>query len=238
VLEGWTVAAAVAGQTTAIRIGHLVLSAGFRPPALLGKMAATLDHVSDGRLDLGLGWGGALAELRGYGLGAGPGSQRRARLAETITIVRQVLAGEPLDFDGRHYTVHATPTGPSAVQPRVPLFIGGAGTETMRLVRQHADWWNCPSYGHDDLARLIPLSGRARVSANYSIAFSDSSPAPLRHFGDRCAPVIAGRPAAVADMLSADRDLGVELFNIQFVQAAQIVPHLARFMREVAPALR
>jgi hypothetical protein len=108
----------------------------------------------------------------------------------------------------------------------------------MSLVRQHADWWNCPSYGHDDLARLIPLSGRARVSANYSIAFRDSGPARLRHFGNRCAPAVSGQPAAVADMLSADRDLGVELFNIQFVAAAEIAAHLARFMRDVAPALR
>src|SRR5262249_21509010 len=87
--ESWTLATALAARTERIRLGHLVLCNAFRHPALLAKMAATLDHVSDGRLELGLGWGSVPAELAAFGVGAEPrGARVRARLG-----IRRVLGG-------------------------------------------------------------------------------------------------------------------------------------------------
>lgn len=238
VLEGWTIAAAIAAHTSDIRIGHLVLCAGFRHPALLGKMAATFDQISEGRLDLGLGWGGSPMEMRDYGLAVESGALRRAKLAETIAIIRLMLVGGAVDFEGEHYVIHAAPTGPCAVQSPVPVFVGGAGATTMDLVRDHADWWNCPSYGRDDLSRLISLKGTARVSVNYSIAFDETSPTSVRRLGDRCAPILSGTPAAIGEILAADQQLGVELFNIQFVCLADIISQMTTFMKHVAPSVK
>ncbi|MDQ4096279.1 MAG: LLM class flavin-dependent oxidoreductase [Actinomycetota bacterium] len=237
VMEAWTVATAVAASIPEIRVGHLVLCAGVRHPALLGRMAATLDRISEGRLDLGLGWGSALEDLRAFGVSSDPGAVRRAKLAETIEIVRAMLAGDDVTFEGRHYQVRARNSGPTAVQSPVPVFIGGTGPATMQLVRDHADWWNCPSAGRKHLAELVSLTGRARVSVNYSLAFSAEPAGPARVLGRPHAPVLCGSPAALAEALAADRALGVDLFNIQFVQIENLVGQMETFMTEVAPAL-
>ncbi|HEX2047652.1 MAG TPA: LLM class flavin-dependent oxidoreductase [Acidimicrobiales bacterium] len=237
VMEGWTVATAVAAAVPGIRVGHLMLCAGVRHPSLLGKMAATLDRISDGRLDLGLGWGSSPEELRAFGVSTEPGATRRAKLVETIAIVRSMLTGGEIDFEGEHYTVRATCSGPTAVQSPVPLFIGGTGPATMELVRDYADWWNCPSAGRKDLSTLVPAAGRARVSANYSLAIEDESSGTVRLSGRPYAPVLLGGPAAIADALVADGALGVELFNIQFVRIGQLMQQMETFMGEVAPAV-
>ncbi len=237
VMEGWTIATAVAAMVPDIRIGHLVLCAGVRHPSLLGKMAATLDRISGGRLDLGLGWGSSAEELNAFGVSTEPGAVRRARLVETIAIVRAMLAGGDICFEGEHYAVRATCSGPTAVQSPVPLFIGGTGPATMELVRHHADWWNCPSAGRKHLAKLVPSTGRARVSLNYSLALDDESTGPACFSGRPYAPVLRGGSAAVADVLAADRALGVELFNIQFVHVDTLASQMETFMAKVAPAV-
>ena len=101
--EGWTVAAALAARTTRIRIGHLVLCDPFRHPAVLAKMAATLDVVSGGRLELGIGWGSVPDELRRYGFGDEPPARRAARLRETLEILAAMFTGEPFDHHGEHF---------------------------------------------------------------------------------------------------------------------------------------
>lgn len=235
--EGWTLASAVALQVPGIRIGHLVLCAGVRHPALLAAMASTLDTLTGGRLDLGLGWGGDPEELHALGLNDDAGPTRRAKLRETVAIVRAVLAGGDVDVTGTHYRVQASFPSPNAVQQPVPITIGGAGSTTMRLVNELADWWNCPSYGRGELARLIPRKGdRARVSVNYSLAFDDAAVA--RTIGHPMAPVLCGRPDALAAALNADRHLGVELFNVQFVHLDGLHAQIERFMAEVAPGIR
>ena len=98
--EGFTVATALAARTSTIRIGHLVLCDPFRHPVLLAKMAATLDVISGGRLDLGIGWGSVPAELETYGFGPEPPAVRAAKLRETLEIVELMFAGEPFDYDG------------------------------------------------------------------------------------------------------------------------------------------
>ncbi|MFC4534481.1 LLM class flavin-dependent oxidoreductase [Sphaerisporangium dianthi] len=227
--EGWTLATAAAARTSTIRVGHLVLCAAFRPPALLARMAVTLDHVSGGRLDLGLGWGSSPSELTELGLSSDPPAVRLAKLAETIDIVAAMATGEPVDFRGAYFTVKDEMAGPASLQRPIPLFVGGTGPRTLELVKAKASWWNCWAPDRHRLAELIPQVGDARVSANYSIGF-----APARGASDW---VLYGTPDAIARELRRDRELGVEHFVIQMVDPRGGVADLERFMAEVAPAL-
>src|SRR3954468_979747 len=103
VLEGWTTATAIAARTERIRVGHMVLCDAFRHPALLAKMAVSLDHISNGRLDLGIGWGSLADELTAFGFGAVSAADRSARLAETLEVLGLLFTGESVTFKGRFF---------------------------------------------------------------------------------------------------------------------------------------
>jgi len=189
-LEGWTLAAALAVRTSRIRLGHLVTCDPFRHPAVLAKMAATVDVLSEGRLELGLGWGSVDAELTTFGIGAGGPGARAARLRETLEILPLMFAGAPFDYDGEHFRLESAIGRPVPVQPHVPVHIGGAGPKlTMPLVRDHADWWNCPSYAVDRLDELRPLAGAARVSVQHPVALAPDDESRSAVLATRRAPV-------------------------------------------------
>lgn len=243
-LEGWTVASAIATLTSTIRIGHLVLCDPFRHPALLAKMAATLDVISRGRLELGLGWGSVPAELDTFGFGADTPRVRAEKMRETLQILDLMFRGEQFDYDGRHFQLHGACGRPVPVQPRVPVHVGGGGAQlTMPLVAQFADWWNCPGYALDRLDALRPLTGGARISVQHPIGLahddsdrSDVIATATRRFGTWGA-VIAGTADEVADALAAEVGRGVEGFVLQFSDFG--TPEtLERFMSEVAPVVR
>ena len=163
--EGFTVATALAARTSKIRIGHLVLCDPFRHPVLLAKMAATLDVISGGRLELGIGWGSVPAELETYGFGPEPPAVRAAKLRETLEILELMFGGEPFDYDGAHYRLRRAIGRPVPAQDHMPIHIGGGGPKlTMPLVERFADWWNCPGYALERIDDLRPLAGHARVS--------------------------------------------------------------------------
>ncbi|MFF9132370.1 LLM class flavin-dependent oxidoreductase [Streptomyces sp. NPDC014806] len=163
--EGWTLLSALAAQTRRLRLGLLVTSNRIRPPALLGKMASTLDVISGGRLVLGIGVGGthqppgaggiagpnpALAEYAAYGLDLVPPAEGIARLAETAEILKLMWTEDVFDYQGRHYRLKGTRNEPKPVQlPGPPLLIGGWGTRLLRLVAEHADAWNIPGPPHN-----------------------------------------------------------------------------------------
>jgi alkanesulfonate monooxygenase SsuD/methylene tetrahydromethanopterin reductase-like flavin-dependent oxidoreductase (luciferase family) len=145
-LEGWTLASFLLAQTTRLRLGHLVLCNNFRHPALLAKMATTLDVCSAGRFELGLG----------------SGSVEEERLGEALQIVTDMFAREQTSFVGRHYEIHDVPNLPPPVQqPRPPIHVGGIGPRhTLPLVARYADVWNVPTYGLADWeAREAVLEG-------------------------------------------------------------------------------
>jgi probable F420-dependent oxidoreductase len=119
---------AAADATTTLRLGTLVLCNDFRHPAVLAQEAATVDLLSDGRLELGLGAGWLRAEYERAGIAYGAGAVRVARLEESVRIVKGLLAGETVTFAGEHYTVTDLPGLPRPVQqPRPPLLVGGGG---------------------------------------------------------------------------------------------------------------
>lgn len=154
-LEAWTLATALLARTERLRVGHLVLCNQFRHPAVLAKMAATLDQISGGRLELGLGSGSIPDEHQRIGLPWGTFRERSERLGEALAILTQAFADERVDFAGRHYTVEDMPIAPGAVQkPRPPIVVGGVGERyTLPLVARYADVWNVPTYALAELER-------------------------------------------------------------------------------------
>jgi probable F420-dependent oxidoreductase len=143
--ECWTTLSALAVRTSRVRLGTLVLAAGFRPPTLLAKMAATLDQLSGGRLDLGLGAGWNEAEFVENGLPFPRPGERLVMLEEALGVLRALLAdGErPGSFSGRYFRAEQAPVVPGPVQrPRPPLWVGGKGDRLLGVVARAADGWN------------------------------------------------------------------------------------------------
>lgn len=242
--EGWTVASALARVTERIHLGHLVLCDAFRHPALLAKMAATLDVITEGRLELGLGWGSVPAEIERFGFGEASNRERATRLGETLQVLDLMFSGEEFDFDGEHITMRGAVGRPRPTSGTVPIHLGGAGEQlTLPLVAEYADWWNCPSYAVDRLDELRPLTGAARLSLQRPVGLAPSSATrdevvaqAERRFGP-WGGLVAGTPDEVAAALRADVDRGVELFTIPFTDFA--TPEtLELFAVEVLPALR
>jgi alkanesulfonate monooxygenase SsuD/methylene tetrahydromethanopterin reductase-like flavin-dependent oxidoreductase (luciferase family) len=242
--EGFTIATALAARTSSLRLGHLVLCDPFRHPVLLAKMAATLDVISGGRFDLGIGWGSVPPELRAYGFGPEPPAVRAAKLRETLEILDLMFAGETFDYDGRHFHLEHAIGRPVPAQAHIPVHIGGGGPKlTMPLVADFADWWNCPGYALDRIDELRPLAGTARVSTQHPVGLAldtasrdDAIATVHKRFGT-WGGVIAGTAAEVAAQLSAEVERGVEGFVMQFGDfgTPETISH---FMTEVAPAVR
>ncbi len=241
--EAWTLAAAMAARTSRIRIGHLVLCAPFRHPAVLAKEAATVDAISGGRLDLGIGWGSVPDELVTYGIGKEKASVRAAQTAETLEILDLMFSGERFDHDGENWQLAGAIGRPTPHQAKIPIHIGGAGPKlTLPLVREHADWWNCPSYAVDRLAELRPEVGDVRISVQHPVGMAASSAdrdevvaTAERRFGG-WGGLVAGTPDEVAGSLRPEIDLGVELVICQFTDFGT-PDTLELFATEVAPAL-
>jgi len=175
--EAWTLATALLARTRRLRVGHLVLSATFRHPALLAKMATSLDVLSDGRLELGIGSGSYAPEHERAGIAYGSPRERALLLHETLEVLTRAFRGPRCDFTGEHFVVRDLPNLPPPVQrPGPPLHVGGAGERyTLPLVARYADVWNCPTYALADLARKrIALAAEcARIARDpESIALS------------------------------------------------------------------
>ena len=148
-LEGWTLATYLLSRTERLRVGHLVLCNNFRHPALLATMASTLDVLSGGRLELGIGSGSVAVEHEQAGLPWGSAAERSERLGESLEIITRMFEGTPTTFAGTHFQVHDLPNHPPPVQqPRPPIHVGGVGPRrTLPLVARYADVWNIPTYG-------------------------------------------------------------------------------------------
>jgi alkanesulfonate monooxygenase SsuD/methylene tetrahydromethanopterin reductase-like flavin-dependent oxidoreductase (luciferase family) len=163
IFEGWTLLAAMAAQTTRLRLGLLVTSNRFRPPAMLAKIATTVDIVSGGRLDFGIGVGSrpghplARREYAAHGLPFIGAADATGSLNEALTVIRRLWTSpQPFDFDGTYVQLTGAYGNPKPVQrPHPPILIGGRAKATLRLVAEHADIWNIPG---GDLADVVERS--------------------------------------------------------------------------------
>jgi probable F420-dependent oxidoreductase len=141
VFDSWTMLGAMAVTTRRVRMGVLVTGMGYRNPALLAKIAVTVDHLSGGRLEFGIGAGWAVDEYRMYGIDGLP--HRVGRLSETLRIVKSLWTEDGSDFAGAHYTLTDAVAWPKPVQrPHPPIWVGAAGPMTLKVAARHADVWN------------------------------------------------------------------------------------------------
>jgi F420-dependent oxidoreductase-like protein len=144
ILEPWTLMSVLAGATSSIRVGTLVLCNGYRPPALLAKMAATLDVLSGGRLEFGYGAGWHQEEFAGYGYEFPAAATRIRQMEEGLTVIKQLWSAERSTWTGKYYRLDNAICEPKPLQrPHPPITIGGGGEKLLlRAVARHADIWN------------------------------------------------------------------------------------------------
>lgn len=254
--EGWTTLTALLAGTERIMAGPLVLAEGFRNPAWLASAAATLDHVSGGRLILGIGAGGYQAEFHSYGYEWLEGPERAARLGEALEVVSAMW--ERREFYGRYYSCDGTEDCPKPLQePRPPIWVGGRGEELLKVAARHADAWNAPLLAPDEVAAKVerlralcedlgrPLpdityygpvwvdedGDRARGRVERALASDNRN---VRLYG-RVA--IAGTPDEVIGRLKEYEEAGVSHLVCHFGRA-DVTTGTEVFARAVLPAFR
>lgn len=170
VYEGWSLLSALAAQTSRLRVGVLVTSNRFRPPAMLARIAATVDAVSGGRLDFGIGVGSrpshplARREYEAHGLPYHDDGHAWDGFAEACTVIRRMWTEEePFDFHGTYVQLTGAFCNPKPVQrPHPPIMIGGRAGRTLRIVAEHADLWNIPGNDIEDISARSALLDRYR----------------------------------------------------------------------------
>jgi len=258
-LEGWTTLAALAEATSRLRLGLLVTCNSYRNPALLAKMAASVDQVSGGRVELGLGAGWMDSEYKAYGYDFPSMGTRLAQLEEALEIVTSMLRDKRTTFSGRHYRVEDAPNQPKPVQSPLPVTIGGAGEKKLlRLVARHAQRWNCPMNAAHEVERLHGVLaehcrdagrdvGEIIVSEQTMVVIGADEQAfqaklamarvVLGGFADVDKVAVAGTPERVVAGLRAKMARGVTDFAVMFGDLG-MDDTLELFAREVIPALR
>jgi len=168
IFEGWTLLSALAAQTERLRLGLMVTSNRFRPPAMLAKIATTVDIVSGGRLEFGIGVGSrptlptARREYEMNGMPYLETADAVGTFAEACTVIRRLWTeDEPFDFHGDHIQLTGAFQNPKPVQrPHPPIVIGGTSSPTLRVVAEHADVWNLPGGGVEDIVERGALLDR------------------------------------------------------------------------------
>jgi alkanesulfonate monooxygenase SsuD/methylene tetrahydromethanopterin reductase-like flavin-dependent oxidoreductase (luciferase family) len=260
-LEGWTLVSALAPLTRRIRLGQLVLCNGFRHPALLAKMAISLDVISEGRLELGLGSGSYLAEFEEFGLPCPDLATRSEQLEESLRVIELLCTQPRASFEGKHYRLRNAPGALFPVQkPHPRITIGGGGERrTLPIVARHADVWNCPTYSlarvehkRDAMRRECERQGRdpaTLVFAQQAVVVLVDRESQLdaalararRRYGDEAwgldAGGLVGTAPRVIEQLQAKVALGFTQFALFFSDRAE-PETLERFAREVIPAFR
>jgi len=230
-LECWTGISYLAGAFPHLQFGSIVLCQSYRNPALLAKMAATLQALTGGRLIFGIGAGWKEDEYLAYGYAFPADAVRIAQLTEVVRIIRCMWTETPASFEGQHYRIKEAYCAPKPV-PVPPMLIGGGGERLLlRVVAEQADWWNYPggsveNYAHklDVLRRHCQAVGRdydeiVKTWACESVAVAETEAEARRiaarsPFADESA--IVGTPEQVAGQLRRFTALGVEHFILRF----------------------
>ena len=221
----WAMLPAIAAVTERIRVGSLVTPTSVHHPAVLANRASTIDHISNGRMVLGLGAGWQINEHKAYGIELEPPARRVQRFEEAIQIIRLLTTQELTDFAGEVYSVTGAPADPKPIQSPLPILVGTAGDRMLRIAARHADEWN--SWGNletaiakraaferacDDVGR-DPRSMHASVQALVLITESEEKIERARTgpFGDR---TLAGSVGQIVDAMGRYAELGFAEFIV------------------------
>jgi F420-dependent oxidoreductase-like protein len=214
--ESFTALSALAALTSRVRLGHVVICSGYRNPALVAKMAGTLDVISGGRFEIGIGAGWKEDEWRAYGYGFPPLRDRLAHLDETVQVLDRMLRPGHADFSGRFVTVADAINLPKGLQsPRIPIMIGGNGPEvTWRIAARQADELNLDGLSPDETRAALPVIARRCEEV-------DRDPATLRISVHMSWSDAARAGESRREMLTAYRDLGVARVMVFLRRAAK-----------------
>ena len=251
---------ALCADTTHARIGCLVFYVGYRNPALLAKTAATLDHISNGRFELGIGAGWHEWEANAFGYGFPSLKQRFEMLEEAAHIVTGMLSGERTTFDGTHFRTEDVANLPQPLQAKLPIWIGGVGEKkTLPLAARFADGWNAAYVPPAEFARLggvldaaceqagrDPGSIRRTINVQFVVG-ADQAEAEraLEETATFWGPMwprvqhgaLIGTPDQVIEQVAAYRDAGADGLNIA-LRAPWSSDAIDAWLENVVPALR
>ncbi|TMC75399.1 MAG: TIGR03560 family F420-dependent LLM class oxidoreductase [Chloroflexi bacterium] len=199
-LEAWTLLAALAMRTDRIRIGPMVTSQSYRNPALLAKIAAGVDVMSRGRLDVGLGAGWKEVEYRAYGYEFPDAPTRVTQLIETIEICTRMWREDRATYHGKHYRIDDALCSPKPVQRPLPVWIGGSKPRVMRIAAKYGDAFNITA----SASALAELPERLRELDDACRSVNRDPKTLLRSaFLDACVATTAERSNALLDQLAA-----------------------------------
>jgi len=249
--ECWTSTAALARDTKRIRIGQLVTCNGFRSPALLAKMASTVDVLSHGRLNFGIGAGSYEPELHTYGYKPLEASTRLRQLREAVQVILAMWTQEEAAFEGKYYQIRGAINQPKGVQqPHIPLLIGGGGEKvTLKFVAQYGDACNvngdlstvehklavlkqhCEAVGRDNQSIHRTASTFCLLADTDELAL-EKIPAKVKEwFGEGIHSTLIGSPDTVRKRIAAYEAIGVQELLLVFPDAVQL-DSIRRFANE------
>jgi len=160
--EAWTILSALGAITSRVRLGHLVLCYAYRGlPSIFAKQFATLDHITNGRLELGIGAGYEKKEFEAYGVGWRSGRRRVAELDEFLDILKLMWIEDEINYNGKYYKVKNAICEPKPIQkPYPPIILGGKGREILKVAAKHANWVNLTGGGlvtSEDIYRVLGI---------------------------------------------------------------------------------
>lgn len=253
IMEAWTALSAVGAVTDKVELGTLVTPIGFRNPAMLAKMVATLDNISNGRVIVGLGSGWFAQEFSGYGIDFPPVQDRLRQLGEGIQLMRRMWSEEQVGFAGRYFTTDEVYCAPKPVR-QPPILIGGGGERVLlKLAAKHADIWNnlavnleqlahkagvllrhCEAVGRDPATLRISQQTMVVIGSDEADAQSKQQKAQ-RIYGGHMGSGIAGTPQQCIDQIEALAAQGCSLIMIEFF-GKDIAEPAQLFAETVMPA--
>src|SRR6266852_6027944 len=241
--ECWTSTAALARDTKRVRLGQMVTCNSYRNPALLAKMASTVDALSHGRLDFGIGAGWYEEEYVAYGYPFAGTHERLERLREAVEITLAMWTQEEANFEGTYYQVRGAINQPKGVQkPHIPLLIGGGGEKvTLRLVAQYGDACNvggdiatikhklavlkhhCEELGRDyESIRRTLLIDDCAIAETEEAALAKLTPTQLNNLEELRQTQLIGTPTMIRKRLAEYEEAGIQELIVRFVDATRL----------------
>jgi F420-dependent oxidoreductase-like protein len=242
-LECWTTLTALAKDTETLRFGPMVAAQSYRNPALQANIAASLDHISGGRVNFGIGAGWKEVEYGAYGYPFQRPVTRIRQLDEALEIVKRMWTKDKATFKGKYYSVEDALCYPRPVQkPHIPVWVGGTGNLTLKVAAKHADavnfaWSQSPSYFeerfkvlHRHCKKVGRDSNEIRRSAGLMITMAQTreeldeelkkqereKDTPYRRYLSRQQPNIVGTPEEVAEKVGEYKAIGIDHYILRF----------------------
>ena len=262
--EAYTLLSAVAGITSKLRIGQVVTCNSYRHPSLLAKITSTLDAISNGRLEFGIGAGWFEYEYNSYGYKFDTALARIEQLNESITIIKKMWQNEKSSFGGKHYSIKNAICNPKPVQkPHPPIMVGGAGKKLLQVAAKHATRYNHPfgtpeilkekitllqenckliKRNYDEIENSVLLRvlvGKDKDQVKEIVSKLKKKNESITEFIFRSKDSIAlGTPDDVTNHLQKYQKIGINYFIVNFIGLSNSLEMLSLFSKKVRPSLR